>query len=93
MRYLQYPSLFSYGLITHENPNPEILKSTKFSMTFKAHGWTEKLAEPTDKHSNPPNKEVITKISSDDPAYEGTSIMVILSAFTILSEINKMPDK
>jgi len=38
---LKYPSLFSYGLITHENPNPETLKSTKFSMTFKAHGWTE----------------------------------------------------
>ncbi|XP_070517493.1 saccharopine dehydrogenase-like oxidoreductase isoform X2 [Cardiocondyla obscurior] len=89
---LKYPSLFTNGVITHENPDPEILKSTHFSMTFKATGWTEKLAKPTDKHINPPNKEVITEITGVSPAYEMTSILVILSAITILKEANKMPD-
>lgn len=62
-------------------------------MTFKACGWTEKLAEPTDKHTNPPNKTVITKITGDSPGYQMTSILAILSAITVLNEIDKIPDK
>jgi len=90
---LQYPALFSYGLISHENPKPEVNKSTHFSMTFKASGWTQKLPEPTDKHTDPPNKEVIVKVTGDSPAYEMTSITVILSAIIILTETDKIPDK
>lgn len=90
---MQYPGLFSLGLITRKTPNPEILKSTHFSMTFKASGWTEKLAEPTDKHTGPPNKEIITKITANSPGYGATSIIAILSAITILNETDKMPDK
>jgi len=79
--------------MSHENPNPEIWKSVHFSFTFKACGWTEKLAEPTNKHTNPPNKVVITKVTGRSPAYELTSNAVILSAITILNEADKMPDK
>lgn len=79
------------GAVPHENP--ETINSTKFSMTFKARGWTEKLAKPTDKNINPPNKEVITKIICNSSPYEATGIMMILSALTILNENNKMPDK
>ncbi|XP_036148686.1 saccharopine dehydrogenase-like oxidoreductase [Monomorium pharaonis] len=89
---LKYPALFTYGLISRENPDMELFKSTYFDMTFVAYGWTEKLAEPTDKHIDPPNKKVITKISGVSPAYEMTSIVVILSAITILNEIDKIPD-
>jgi len=90
MRYLQYPALFSLGIISS---NLEMLKPTYFSVTFNATGWTEKLAEPTDKHTDPPNKKIIIKMSSDSPGYELTSITVILSAITILNETDKMPDK
>ncbi|XP_011859004.1 PREDICTED: saccharopine dehydrogenase-like oxidoreductase [Vollenhovia emeryi] len=89
---LKHPSLFTLGFITHENPNPEVWKSIRFSVTIKARGWTEKLTGPTDKHTNPPNKTVITRVSGVSPAYEATSIMAILSAITILNEADKMPD-
>ncbi|XP_018362845.1 PREDICTED: saccharopine dehydrogenase-like oxidoreductase isoform X2 [Trachymyrmex cornetzi] len=89
---LKYPALFSYGFISYENPNPEMQKSTHFSITFKASGWTEKLSEPTDEHTDPPNKKVITRVSGDSPAYEMTSITAILSATTILNETDKIPD-
>ncbi|XP_011862880.1 PREDICTED: saccharopine dehydrogenase-like oxidoreductase isoform X1 [Vollenhovia emeryi] len=89
---LKYPSLFTFGFITHENPDPELWKSMPFSVTIKARGWTEKLAEPTDKHINPPNKTVITKVSGVSAPYEAASIMAILSAITILNEAGKMPD-
>lgn len=68
-------------------------EQTHFSITFKALGWTEKLAAPTDKHTDPPNKKVITKVSGVSPAYNMTSITLILSAITILKEADKMPDK
>ena len=90
---MQHPALFTYGLVSREKPDIELFKSTHFDMTFVAYGWTEKLAELTDKHTDPPNKKVITKISSVSPGYEMTSIVVILSAITILNEIDKIPDK
>ncbi|XP_018354212.1 PREDICTED: saccharopine dehydrogenase-like oxidoreductase isoform X2 [Trachymyrmex septentrionalis] len=86
---LKYPTLFSLGIISLDL---EVLKPTYFSVTFNASGWTEKLAEPTDQHADPPNKKVITRMSSDSTGYELTSIAVILSAITILNETDKMPD-
>lgn len=68
-------------------------KQTHFSVTLKALGWTEKLAEPTDEHTNAPNKKVITKVSGVSPGYDMTSITLILSAITILKEADKIPDK
>ncbi|KAG5322693.1 SCPDL oxidoreductase, partial [Pseudoatta argentina] len=86
---LKYPTLFSLGIISS---NPELLKPTYFSVTFNASGWTEKLAKPIDKHRDPPNKKVITRMSSNSPGYELTSIAMISSAITILNETDKMPD-
>jgi hypothetical protein len=93
MRYLQHPALFTNGFINRENPNMEKHKSIRFDMTIVARGWTEKLAEPTDKHTDPPNKKVITKVSGESPAYEMTSVVALLSAITILNEKDKIPDK
>lgn len=90
---MQYPALFSCGLTSHENPKPEMHESLHFSMIFKACGWTEKLAEPTDKHADPPNKKVITKVTGNSFGYQMTSILAILSAITILNETDKIPDK
>lgn len=91
--FAQYPSLFSGGFISREAPDPKMCEKTSFSMTFKALGWTEKLAESTDKHTDPPNKTVITKVSGVAPAYGTTTNAVILAAITILKEVDKMPDK
>lgn len=88
---LKYPSFFSCGYVSHEGAKPEDLEKIRFSVTFRAEGWTEKLAEPTDKHKDPPNKVMITKVSGSDPGYGGTSIMLVLSAITILKESDKIP--
>ncbi|KAM0735094.1 Saccharopine dehydrogenase-like oxidoreductase [Formica fusca] len=88
---LKYPALFSYGFVSHESPKRETHEQAHFSITFKALGWTEKLAETTDKHTDPPNKKVITKVSGIN-GYEITSIALILSAITILKEADKIPD-
>ena len=88
---LKYPTFFSGGYISREGPKPEILDNTRFSITFKADGWTERLVEPTDKHDKLPNKVMITKVSGTDPAYGATCVMLLLSAITILKESDKIP--
>lgn len=89
---LKYPSFFTAGTVSHEGPTQELMDNSHFTITFRAEGWTEKLAEPTDKHKDPPNKVLITKVSSVSPGYGATSIMALLSAITILKESDKMPD-
>jgi len=59
---------------------------------FKALGWSEKLAEPTDKHTDLPNKKVITEVSGNFP-YDVTVVSLLLSAITILKEVDKIPVK
>ncbi|XP_014471468.1 PREDICTED: saccharopine dehydrogenase-like oxidoreductase [Dinoponera quadriceps] len=91
---LKYPTLFSGGIIGRsENMSHKLFKNTRFTMIFKAVGWSAKLAEPTDKHTDPPNKELITRVSGFEPAYGLTSTALILSAIMILKEADKMPDK
>lgn len=89
---LKHPKFFSGGMASREGPSEEAMEGSHFSITFKATGWTEKLAEPTDKHTDPPNKELITKVSGKNPGYGLTSTTLLLSALTILREADKMPD-
>ncbi|XP_057324003.1 saccharopine dehydrogenase-like oxidoreductase [Microplitis mediator] len=90
---LKYPSFFSGGFVSHEGPNPESMEKTQFSITFKATGWKDKLTEPTDKHTEPPSKEVIAKVSGTNPGYGATCTMLMISALTVLREADKLPDK
>ncbi|XP_046832497.1 saccharopine dehydrogenase-like oxidoreductase isoform X1 [Vespa crabro] len=88
---LKYPKLFTYGFISHEEPTEKTLNELKLSFTFLARGWTEKLSEPSDVHSDPPNKEMVTKVTGVNP-YAITSVAVMLCALIILKESDKMPE-
>ncbi|XP_058793856.1 saccharopine dehydrogenase-like oxidoreductase [Phymastichus coffea] len=88
---LKYPKFFSLGLISREGPKPEIMENAHFSITFIAKGWTEKLTEPTDQYEDPPNKEMITKVSGTNPGYGVTNTTLLMSAITILKESDKIP--
>lgn len=88
---LNYPSLFSFGLVSHEGPSDEARANTFFHMTFHGVGWSDKKEDAEDKHSGPPNKVMITKLTGQDPGYGFTTIALVLSAVTILKEADKMP--
>lgn len=88
---LKYPKLCTLGLITHEEPSEETLNQLEVSLIFSARGWTEKLSEPSDVHSDLPNKEMIAKVTSCNP-YKVTAIIVILCALTIFKDSDKMPE-
>lgn len=89
----QYPKFFSGGAASREGPSEQRMENSHFSITFKAVGWKEKLAEVTDKHTDSPNKEMITKVIGKNPGYGLTCTTLLLSAITILQESDKMPDK
>lgn len=88
---LKHPKFFSGGYVTREGPSAETMAQIKFSIIFRTTGWTEKLTEPTDKHTDPPNKVLLTKVSGVNPGYGTTCTAVTLSAITILKEADKMP--
>jgi len=94
-RYLleQFPGFFSFGLITKEGPSKEEMNDAEFRITLRGEGWQEKLTEPSDQHSEPPNKKMTVVVSGRNPAYGATCIMAIQAAYTVLKEADKMPSK
>uniref|UniRef100_A0A1B6G4X9 Saccharopine dehydrogenase NADP binding domain-containing protein n=1 Tax=Cuerna arida TaxID=1464854 RepID=A0A1B6G4X9_9HEMI len=92
---LKYPKIFSCGYVSHEGPSEELMKNTKFEMTFIGEGWSsdKKLCEGSDQYSEPPNKTIIGKVSGTDPGYGATSLMVLWCAITVLKETDKLPNK
>lgn len=51
------------------------------------------MAEPTDQHTSPPTKRLVTRVSGTDPGYTATGTALLLSATTILNEHTKMPGR
>jgi hypothetical protein len=61
----QFPRFFSAGFVTHEGPNREEMDKVKFTITLVGEGWEERLSEPTDQHTEPPNKKKVVKVGQD----------------------------
>ncbi|KAK7792581.1 hypothetical protein R5R35_008674 [Gryllus longicercus] len=90
---LKYPSLFSFGMISHEGPSEEAAENTFFALTVRGEGWKEKLAEPTDHFTEPPNKTMSVKVTGRNPGYGATTTMLVMTAFMCLTESDKMPSR
>lgn len=54
--------MFSFGFVTHEGPSRDEMDNVEFTFTMHGNGWSEKLAEPTDQHAEPPNKTKVVKV-------------------------------
>lgn len=90
---LNYPKIFSLGFASHEGPSEDKSNAVHFKITIKANGWpsSEKLAEPTDQFKDPPSKNMIAKVTGQNPGYGATCVALLLSAVTILQDSDKMP--
>ncbi|KAJ9586613.1 hypothetical protein L9F63_019806 [Diploptera punctata] len=74
-------------------PTEKTRENSKYIATLFAEGWKEKASEPDEQHTTPPNKKVVAKVTCKDPGYGSTSVMLILSALTILKESDRMPGR
>lgn len=88
---LTYPRLFSLGMTSHEGPSEESAENTFFAVTLKGEGWKDKLSEPTDNFTEPPNKRMTVKVSGRNPGYGSTTVILVMSAYMCLTEHDKMP--
>ncbi|XP_063827381.1 saccharopine dehydrogenase-like oxidoreductase [Ostrinia nubilalis] len=77
----KYPRFFTLGYVSHKGPAEEMVKDIKFAFTFNGSG--------TDEHEQ--KKSLSVKITGCDPAYQTTSMTLLVAALTILTESSKMP--
>lgn len=90
---LKHPKFFSAGYCSREGPSEKKANGFSFSVTLVGEGWAERVAEPTDSHAEPPNKRMTVKVSGRNPGYGATCTAIVLSAFMILKESDKLPGK
>lgn len=58
----QYPEVLTAGVFKRAGAKREDLKKMTFTVTQIGHGWSEKLAEGSDEHTNPPDSSIIVKV-------------------------------
>lgn len=90
---LKNPKFFSGGMASHEGPSEETMKHTLFSVTLVGSGWEEHVAEATDAHDGPPSKRMTVKVEGRNPGYGATCTCLVLAAYAVLKESDKMPAK
>ena len=90
---LKHPKFFSLGAASHEGPSEEVMNNTLFTNTLVGEGWDEHLDEPTEARNGPPNKRMIVKVKGKNPGYGATCTTLLLSAYSILNESDKMPGR
>nr|CAD7420398.1 unnamed protein product [Timema poppensis] len=87
---LKHPRLLSGGLVGFD-PSEKAMNNLNFSFTLYGKGWKDKMAEPTDRHTEKPDKTLVVKVSGNNPAYGATCVALVLSAVTIVQQADKMP--
>uniref|UniRef100_A0A336M6G8 CSON012812 protein n=1 Tax=Culicoides sonorensis TaxID=179676 RepID=A0A336M6G8_CULSO len=88
---LDYPRIFSFGMVSKEDLSEEDMEKCNFVMHFKGNGWTEKLAEGTDTYTTKPDKEIYVKVKANNIGYGATCVALLLSAKMLISEKDKLP--
>lgn len=89
---LDHPEIFSCGLFTKSPLTQEIRENSRFQITFYGEGWVRKEPKEAVSYSEPCNKKIVARMSGRNPAYESTGLILIASAITLLSEIDKLPE-
>jgi hypothetical protein len=91
--FTQYPQFFSFGVFGHDGPTKEEMDSTSFVLTLVGKGWSEKLTEPMDAHTNHPEKELVVRVSGPEAGYVATPICMVQAALVLLRDTDKLPAK
>jgi len=77
----KYPSAFTGGFFKKGGPPREALKSVRMNTVMVGRGWSKEA----DRTAQPDQTKKLT-IEGPDPGYEGTSLMLVASAMTILRD-------
>ncbi|XP_054153469.1 saccharopine dehydrogenase-like oxidoreductase [Oppia nitens] len=86
-----YPEIFSFGTHTKTGPTRQQLKDITCKTTLVGKGWSEKLVDPSDEPSVPPNVTTVVVFEGKDPGYTVTSTCLVQSGITLIKEFDKLP--
>lgn len=89
----KFPGFFSAGMVKKGGPTREQAVACSFTLVVRGAGWGEMLAEPTDKHTTPPEKTLVVRLDGPDPAYVTTAMCLVQAAMVVLKEKDKMLGK
>lgn len=90
---LNYPHVFTAGNFKAKDkkPSEETVENCWYQNTFYAEGWKEKVTNKDQKFTTPPNKSILAKFKTRNPAYRFSSYAIVAAAITILTEKEKLP--
>ncbi|KAB0798327.1 lantern saccharopine dehydrogenase-like [Photinus pyralis] len=88
---LSFPSFFTAGMFSFENPSDEKSERTSYDIVFHGVGWDENVSASDTSFRKPPNKSIIGHVSGMNPGYGLTCICVTMSAIVLLTEPENMP--
>ncbi|XP_026333461.1 saccharopine dehydrogenase-like oxidoreductase [Hyposmocoma kahamanoa] len=84
---LDHPRFFSLGIVSRSGPSEAVMANSHFRFSLFASGWSR----GRDLDGNQPDKTLAAVVSGVNPGYGATVTGLLLSAVTILKELDKMP--
>ncbi|GFW15550.1 saccharopine dehydrogenase-like oxidoreductase [Trichonephila clavipes] len=87
----KYPSFFSAGAFSTEGPTRQQVMEGTTTVTLLGKGWKNKLSEPTDQHTTPPDTQMKLTINGPEPAYSLTAKCMVQAGVTIIQDTDKLP--
>jgi short subunit dehydrogenase-like uncharacterized protein len=87
-----FPKFFTFGLFSHEGPNQQQIKTTKFKTSVYGAGWRNRHLKPEENPTEPPKDRIVCVVEGGEPGYVATSALLVASALTVLEDKEKMPN-
>jgi len=87
-----YPTIFTFGMFSHEGPNEQQVKTTKFKTSVYGTGWRNRHLKAEENPTESPEDHILCTVEGGEPGYVATSAMLVASALTILEDTDKLPD-
>ncbi|XP_056641783.1 saccharopine dehydrogenase-like oxidoreductase [Diorhabda sublineata] len=90
---LNYPHIFTAGYLKTKDktPSEETVENCWYQNTFYGEGWKEKLTDKDQEFTVPPNKSILARFKTRNPAYRFSSYAIVAAAIMISSEKEKLP--
>lgn len=87
----RFPRLFTFGYVSHEGPTREQIEGASFNMQFFAQGYSTKIDDPDQQHTEKPEAKIHTEVKGPEVGYAATPICMVAAAVTLIEETNNLP--
>nr|XP_023024345.1 saccharopine dehydrogenase-like oxidoreductase [Leptinotarsa decemlineata] len=90
---LNYPEVFSFGMVSKKQPSEEKIENSWFQVTLHGKGWSGPSEKGLNNYTIPYNKSILGRVKGRNPTYGSTCICLVCAAIVVLTESDKMPEE